>query len=69
MKYAEPQMKCNVKVSLFRETNSGERKVKVAGVLLDFSASEVGLSAPMEKSLLLVQLKVHTANLFWPAAL
>lgn len=24
---------------------------------------------PGEKSLLLVQLKVHTANLFWPAAL
>lgn len=40
-----------------------------SGAAMKFSDSEPGLKVPMEKSLMLVQLKVHIANLFWPAAL
>lgn len=39
------------------------------GILVEFSEGELGLRVPMERTLLLVQLKVHTAGLFWPAAL
>lgn len=34
-----------------------------------FMTGNQGLRIPMEKSLLLAQLKVHTASLLWPAAL